>query len=278
MNILIIDWDETSAATLKSHIETLDHDVVHHTIKKKALDQLSAERFDMVFVDPHPDTDARQLILDIKRAMMGLPYIVLMESTDGEEGASAKNFLEQGANAFFEKQADKDKLEQILESGEYLIDTIQNLGDDSIDFPNAGGVIAKSAFNQLFLTSIERADRYGEFTYVLMIKVSNYADILEKDGPYYAELTMAKLSQHIVNIRRQSDIIGQIGKNEYALLLLRPRSEKESVGAAKRLAKELAQMPSPRQSVESDPEITLHLIKLPMAEKIVDHHCVLAAA
>lgn len=38
------------------------------------------------------------------------------------------------------------------------------------------------------------------------------------------------------------------------------------------------QMPSPRQSVESDPEITLHLIKLPMAEKIADHHCVLVAA
>ena len=278
MNILIIDWDETSAADLKSKIETFGHDVVHHTIKKKALELLSQERFDMVFVDPHPDTDARQLILDIKRAMMGLPYIVLMKGPEGNEDISAETFLEQGANAYLEKPAEQDKLEQILESGECLIDTIANLGDDSIDFPNAGGVIAKSAFNQLFLTSIERADRYGEFTYVLMIKVSNYADILEKDGPYYAELTMAKLSQHIVNIRRQSDIIGQIGKNEYALLLLRPRSEKESVNAAKRLAKELAQMPSPRQSVESDPEITLHLIKLPMAEKIADHHCVLVAA
>jgi len=279
MKILIIDWDDASTASLKLKLEALGHEVIHEAVKGNALDQITHQSFDVVFLDPRPDKDARSLILNIKRILMNLPYVVLMSSdtsnTEEDEETKLHNFLSQGANAFLQKPISPDDLEDIINNAQCLIDTVQNLGDESIDFPNAGGVIAKSAFNQLFLTSIDRADRYEEYTYLLHIKISNYFDMLEQDGPYYADLAVAKISSHISNIRRQSDIIGQIGQNEYALLLLRPRSEEETIEAAKRFATEIANLQSPRQSIESNPEVMVNLIKLPMAQSIADHHFVL---
>jgi GGDEF domain-containing protein len=168
-------------------------------------------------------------------------------------------------------------IETILGSAARIINVIRNLGDDSLDFPSAGGVIAKSAFNQLFLSAIDRADRYGENSYAVFIDVANYLDMMEKDGPYYADFAVAKMSQLLSQIRRQSDIIGQTGKNEYALLLQRPQYESEPVDAANRFAEELSKLKSIRESVESDPMINVRLLQLPTGTKVVDHHITLRA-
>ena len=74
------------------------------------------------------------------------------------------------------------------------------------------------------------------------------------DGPYAAEYVSAKLSQYLVRLRRQSDIIGQTGINEYTLLLMRTQHPNEAKDAAARFAQNLEELtdlaPSPTVKVK----------------------------
>ncbi|MCB9963536.1 MAG: response regulator [Rhodospirillales bacterium] len=272
MKILIIDRDELNSQMLSSKIEALGHQVKIESVKNNALSHISRESADLVFLDPSPLTDPRPQILSIRRALGNYVYIALIDS-EHEESLKRPG----GANVRITKPYDPEKVKQILTNAARINSFIRTLGDDSIDFPSAGGIIAKSAFNQLFLSAIDRADRYGEHNYAVFIDVSNYADMLEKDGPYYADYAVAKMSSLLSTIRRQSDIIGQTAKHEYALLLQRPQYETEPVDAANRFAEELSKLKTVRETVESDPQISVKLIELPSGNKIMSHQITLHA-
>ncbi len=272
MKVLIIDRDELNSQLLATKIKGLGHRVQIETIKNNAIDHLSRENFDVVFVDPNPLTNARPLILNIRRALGAYAYIVLVKDIDVDV-----DFANSGANFIIDKPYDAEIVANTLAGAGRITTYLSKLGDDSIDFPSAGGVIAKSAFNQLFLSAIDRADRHNESSYAVFIDISNYLDMSENDGQYYADFAVAKMSQHLSHIRRQSDIIGQTAKNEYALLLQRPQYETEPVDAANRFAEELSKLKSIKESVESDPQIKVKLIELPSGKKVVDHHIILKA-
>jgi len=136
-----------------------------------------------------------------------------------------------------------------------------------MDFPSAGGVIAKSAFNQLFLTALERGDRYGELTYLLRVYISNIQDIHDMDGPYASGYAAAELSRQLVLMRRQSDIIGQTDKGEYCLMLLHPQSEQEPKEAAKRFADTLDRAHLDNVPGAVQPKLSVELVSLPLGRQ-----------
>jgi diguanylate cyclase (GGDEF)-like protein len=169
------------------------------------------------------------------------------------------------------KPLDPMVLEEKIGNADRLLTLVKRIGDDSEDFPSAGGVIAKSAFNQLFLSAMDRADRYGERTFILFISLSNYKDIKDHDGPKAADYAVAKLSQYLVLLRRQSDIIGQTAKYEYALLLQRPVYETEPVEAANRFAESLASFKEIASTGATNVEITVTLLSIPTGGKMIEH-------
>ena len=227
MKILIVDREGITAQLMKARLEPLGHQIKEETSKNNAVELLANERFDMIFVDPMPLTSARPVILNIRRASSNYPYVLHM-ATEGTQIEA----IQSGANDFIAKPIDPESLDKKVESAKRLTALIKRIGDDKEDFPSAGGIIAKSAFNQLFLSAIDRADRYGERTYIVFIRLSNYQDIAEREGPYAADYAVAKLSQYLVRLRRQSDIIAQTERFEYALLLQRPLYETEPEGNA----------------------------------------------
>ena len=187
------------------------------------------------------------------------------------ESLSQAEAVKAGANDLLAKPIDPEALSQKLENAQRLITLVRHINDDSEDFPSAGGVIAKSAFNQLFLSAMDRADRYGERTFILQISLSNYKDILDMDGGYAAEFAVAKLCQYLVLLRRQSDIIGQTGKNEYSLLLQRPIYETEPVEAANRFAEQLSGFEDITSSGQALVQVTVSLVDVPAGAKIIEH-------
>lgn len=266
MKILIIDNEDTPAQLIRSKLEALGHQISIETNKDKGFDLAASDQFDIVFFDPSPLNDARPGVLNLRRNTNSNLYIILLSSNFESDGA-----LKAGANAMLAKPVDSDALEQSIENAAYLLNTAKRISDDSKDFPSAGGVIAKSAFNQLFLSTLERADRYGEQTYILFIALSNYQEILELDGAYAADFAVAKLSQHLVRIRRQSDIIGQTAKYEYALLLQRPIYETEPVEATNRFAEELGKCDDIVSGGAIEVEITVSLVDIPAGLKKMEH-------
>ncbi len=266
MKILVVDRDELVGNKIKSKLTPLGHEVIVEAVKNNAVERISAERFDVLFFDPNPLTSARTIILNIRRIAKHYPYIILTS-----ESATRADAIKAGCNDVLAKPMDIEALEQKVQNAAHMHSLVRRISDDSEDFPSAGGVIAKSAFNQLFLSAIDRADRYGERTYLLFISMQNYQNVRDMDGPYAADYAVAKLSQYLVRLRRQSDIIGQTAKYEYALLLQWANYDSEPVEAANRFAEALNGFKDIVSSGAMEVEIAVTLVDLPVGSKLVEH-------
>lgn len=266
MKILVVDRDTLATQLIRSRLEVKGHTIVEEPVKNNAIALLEKDAYQVVFIDPAPLNNARPVVLGIRRAMRSYPYIILMSQEIPREDA-----LRAGANEVMVKPIDHTGLEKVMENAERLTSLIKRIGDESEDFPSAGGVIAKSAFNQLFLSGIDRADRYGERSFLVFIGIKNYQDIVAMDGTYAAEYATAKLSQYLVRLRRQSDIIAQTGKNEYCLMLQRPMYETEPMEAANRFADALRRFDDICASENVKVEVAVTLVDLPVGNKIIEH-------
>lgn len=272
MHVLIIDRDENAANLIRSRLEPVGHRVEIHTNKgSEHLEHLSKEKWDVVFLDPSPMTNAKPLVQTLRRQMVMSPYMILTSETMNIHDA-----MTSGMNDFCAKPLDPTCLDQKLENAARLTAIRKHMGDESEDFRSAGGIIAKSAFNQLFLACIERADRYGESSFLMYFTLTNYNDIVNKEGEVEANIAAAKMAKHLVRLRRQSDIIGQTRNNEYVLLMQRPAYESEPIDAANRFAEALSKCPdiaggNPLMRVE----LAVTLVDLPVANKVVEHNLLL---
>lgn len=266
MKILVIDRDSLSTQLIRSKLEAMGHSVAEENVKNNALERLESEQFDAVFFDPSPLNNARPIVLSIRRSVKNYPYIILM-SQDLEREEAIKS----GANEIMEKPLDASRLEGIMDNARRLTSLINRIGDESEDFPSAGGVISKSAFNQLFLSAVDRADRYGERAFLLFIGVDNFSELQALDGNYAVEYVSAKLSQYLVRLRRQSDIIAQTGKAEYCLMLQRPMYESEPMEAANRFAESINKLEDIVPSEGSHVDVRVQLLDLPVCNSLFKH-------
>lgn len=266
MKILVIDRDTLSTQLIKSKLEGMGHDVIDEPVKNNALEKLEREKFDTIFFDPSPLNNARPIVLGIRRAVKNYPYIVLM-SQDMDQGEAMRS----GANENMSKPLDASRLDTIMKNADRITKLITRMGDESEDFPSAGGVIAKSAFNQLFLSAVDRADRYGERSFLVFIGIKNYQELLDLDGPHAAAYSAAKLSQYLVRLRRQSDIIAQTGKSEYCLMLQRPQYDTEPLEAANRFAEALSQLNDITTAERVTVDIHVTLLEIPVGTRHVEH-------
>ncbi len=266
MKILVIDREEITSQLMNTRLSPLGHKITHEPVKNNAVDLLAAENYDIIFLDPAPLTSARPLILNLRRANGYYSYIVQMGSEISQIEA-----IQSGANSAISKPIGHDNLDKTIENAQNLTSLIKRIGDNKEDFPSAGGIIAKSAFNQLFLSAIDRADRYGERTFIVFISITNYQEIYEREGPYAADYTVAKLSQYLVQLRRQSDIIAQTAKNEYALLLQRPIYETEPNEAANRFAESINNFDDLFKTDGIKPRAKVRLVDLPVGSCIIEH-------
>jgi GGDEF domain-containing protein len=176
-----------------------------------------------------------------------------------------------GAKDVLTTPLDAAVLEATMANADRLTALMKRMGDESEDFPSAGGVIAKSAFNQLFLSCIDRADRYAERSFLVFIGIRNYKKVVEQSGAYAAEYATAKLSQYLVRLRRQSDIIAQTGRSEYCLMLQRPQYDSEPIEAANRFAAALEKLEDICANDGDNIEVAVSLISIPVGQLHVEH-------
>lgn len=257
MKILIIDRDEMFSSLMASKMKAAGHDVVTTTIKNDGIEQIGTTRLDAVYFDPAPMTDPKPILLQIRRMVHTYPYLVMVSEGGRDAGILA------GCNDGLAKPLDPVALSASLENAARMGDLIGRIGNESYDFPSAGGVISKSAFNQLFRSAIDRVSRYSETAHALFISIRNYDDIKIDDGKYAADYAVSKLAQNLVRLRRQSDILAQTGENEFALLLQRPLTETESADAAKRFASALDDQADITSTGVTDLFIDVSLVHLP---------------
>ncbi len=265
MKILIIDSDVAASNLLKSRLLPLGHNV-EIIEKNDDMDRVISDGWDIIMFDPSPLTTLRPTVSGMRRANRRSAYMIMLSRSLGFQDA-----LTAGFNDFLAKPLDMNLMLDKIDHAATLMSIQRHLNDDKVDFPSAGGVIAKSAFNQLFLACLDRADRYGEMAHIIFITIDNYSEIAAEAGAYDANLVSAKLANHLVRLRRQSDIISQTKENEYALLLLRPMTESEPLEAAHRFAESLSKCTDIPYDQRMPVNVKVFLMRLPTGETGVEH-------
>jgi len=268
MKILVIDRDELVAQMMTTRLEEDGHEVVVETSKSEALELVANQAFDVIFADPSPMKDVRAMALNIRRSSKVRPYIIFMTS---DEEITLSDSIQMGCNSLIYKPLDPEHIKTKINNAERLKDFFDNLADTSKDFPSAGGVIAKSAYNQLCLSAMDRGGRYNELTYILSIAVENYDEIKRLDGDYNASYSVSKMAYHMVRLRRLSDVVGQTRENEYSILLQRTEDEKEALDAASRFVATFDEIDDFLPSDGNPITIRLSLIRLPTGACPFDH-------
>jgi len=270
MKILIIDRDPMFSSLLASKMKHAGHEVIETAVKHDGIEAIGETHVDAVYFDPSPMTDAKSILLQIRRMVHTYPYLVMMGHDLDRKGG-----IKAGCNEGISKPLDPAALTASLENGTRMCELIKRLGDTSYDFPSAGGVISKSAFNQLFISAMDRVSRYDETSRALFIAISNYNDIKAEEGKFAADFAVSKLAHNLTRLRRQSDILGQTNTNEYALLLQRPQSGTEAIDAAKRFAVTIEGLREITENTGSDVKIELNLIDLPSGQLEFHRACVI---
>jgi DNA-binding response OmpR family regulator len=258
MKIIVIDRDPMLSNLLSGKIRAAGHEVIESTLRQEGVEQLGEPYIDAVYFDPSPLNDSKTLLLQIRRMIRNYTYLVLMGADMTRMGA-----IKSGCNDGLAKPLDPAAMSESLQNAERMCALIRRLGDASYDFPSAGGVIAKSAFNQLFLSAMDRVSRYEETSRALFIAMTNYDDLKLDEGKFAADLAISKMAHNLSRLRRQSDILAQTHTHEYALLLQRPQSANEALDAAKRFAVAAEQFIDLGEGMSSDLLLDLSLVDLP---------------
>lgn len=258
MNILVIDREQLTNQLIASKLEAKGHHVTTEPNKNIAFEKMQDGAFDCIMVDPLPLSEARPVVMALwKHLTVPRPYLILLSKTATEEEA-----ITAGTNDIFLKPLNSQDLETKMANAARFLAISNHLARiDNVH--STGGLVGKAAFNQLFLSALDRSFRYGERSLIVFVTMTNYADIIALDGEENTNITIQRLTEKMTYMRRQSDVIGRLGAHEFAILLQRPQYESEPLDALGRFSEDLEKFYHSFENRALAPKISLSLVELP---------------
>ncbi len=260
MHILVIDRESLTNQLIAAKLQSLGHTVVVEPSKNDAFDKIKAGNFDCIMFDPAPLSDARPVMLGIWKSTPKngpKPYLLFLSKT-----ATAEEAIMSGTNDVLVKPFSSTDIETKIGNAERLLDIMAHLAHED-NVHSTGGMIGKAAFNQLFLSAIDRSFRYGERSLVVFISMANYDEVVAASGAEAAEASLAKLTEKVTFMRRQSDVIGRLSTQDFAILLQRPQYETEPLDAFTRFCEILEKFRDGYENKAAAPTLEVSLVSLP---------------
>lgn len=263
MKILIIDRDRTNVEAIEKALEGLDNiELDIEPSKTNIIDRVKNNHYDCIFIDPAPqNNELRAIIIQIKRHVQIFTPIILM---------SRQEIKKSGAIDYLPKPFDPAALIEKIKNVRHFSAFNMRLNDESDDYRSAGGVISKSAFNQIFLSALDRHDRYDEKTFLMFARIDNIDEIINNHGHDVANALCDQLKHYTMKTRRLSDIAARTAKNEICLMLIRPQSDDEPSMAINRLAESIEGCYNLIVENNVQPHISVSMMAVPSGEIL--HH------
>jgi PleD family two-component response regulator len=263
MEVLVIDRESLTNQLITTRLGAKGHHVVAEPNKNLAFDMIKGGTFDCVMIDPAPLAEARPVVIGVWKNIRTAvkPYLILLSKTGTTEEA-----ILAGCNDVLNKPLSSQDVEVKIANAERLMYICRMLATTD-NVHSSGGMIGKAAFNQLFLSAIDRAFRYGERSLIVFIEVTNHDDLVKAIGMEAYESTIRALTDKMTFMRRQSDVIGRLGKEVFAILLQRPQYETEPVDAINRFSEVLDKFYQTFDDKGGAPRLHLRLIELPQGSQ-----------
>lgn len=259
MEIMVIDRDALTSQLISSKLAALGHVVVSEPNKNIAFDQIRDGKFDCIIVDPAPLAEPRPVVIGIWKNIRTAvkPYIMLLSKT-----ATTEEAILAGTNDVLNKPFGSVDIETKMQNAQRLMDISRHLAHED-NVHSSGGMVGKAAFNQLYLSAIDRAFRYGERCLIVFAEMTNYDEMLKTLGQEAVDATLAKLTDKMTFMRRQSDVIGRLSVRDFAIILQRPQYETEPMDAINRFSEVLDKFHQGFENKAAAPTIHLVLVELP---------------
>lgn len=259
MDILVIDREPLTNQLLSSKLLAKGHTVVIEPNKNEAFEKIKAGTVNCILLDPTPLSDARPVVVGIWKNIRSAvkPYIILLSKAATQEEA-----VRAGANDVLIKPFSTLDIDTKIGNAERLMEICEHLVKED-DWHSSGGLIGKEAFNQLFLSAMDRSFRYAERSLIVFLSMINYDEILSACGEEGVNETIRQLTEKMTFMRRQSDVIGRLGSHDFGILLQRPQYETEPMDAINRFSEILDKFYHGFEDRARAPKVELHLVELP---------------
>lgn len=259
MEILVIDRESLTNQLISSKLTAKGHSVVVEPNKNEALEKIKNGKFDCIMLDPAPLSEARPIVIGIWKNIRTpvKPYLILLSKTATQEEA-----VMAGTNDVLLKPFSPQDIDIKAGNAARLIEICHHLLQED-NTRSSGGMIGKAAFNQLFLSALDRSFRYGERSLIVFLHMTNYDEIKAATGEQVVEDTVTKLTEKMTFMRRQSDVIGRLGQRDFGILLQRPHYESEPIDAINRFSEILDKFYGSFENKAAAPKIELSLVELP---------------
>jgi response regulator RpfG family c-di-GMP phosphodiesterase len=263
MKLMVIDRDRDSVEQIeKICAEIGGIDLTVEPIKNNAVELLRADKFDGVLFDPAPqNNELRAFMIGVRRGNPHYTPLTVMSHLMSHEDVTGM-----GANDFLAKPLNSDALKVKIENLKRLSDLSSRLSDEQEDFPSRDGIISKSAFNQIFISSLDRADRYGEETYLTFASIANIDEIRATRSDEAALEICDNLKKYTMRIRRLSDIAGRTAPHEICLMLMRPANAEEPKMAIKRFSDSMSEYAELISSSDTKAVVRVEMVAIPSGE------------
>lgn len=253
MDILMIDRDSLTAQLLQNRLENDGHSVTVEPARKTALDMLASRSFDVIIIDPAPLPSARQIALPLRwEQREGYFYLIQL----GHE-PDAQEVIRCGLNDAIAKPFDWTDIAVKMQNAQRLTGFMRHLRETS-DIATEGMTFSKRAFYKLVLSALDRAYRYGEQAFLLMIRIDNLDDMTDAAAQEVVQAT----DRYLTKLHRMSDFLGRTDPADYSLLLLRPAVDTEPQDAAERFSIAMREFQAQWTGPER-PNYTIELWALP---------------
>ena len=268
--VMVVDRDRDTIDLIETITDSIGlTQIIFEPVKNRAIEQIREESFSAVFFDPAPNTEElRAFVIGVRRENKKYVPITIMSRQVSEDEAKAC-----GANEYLPKPIDLEDFKNKIKNMKNLTDLIGRLQDEQGDFVSRDGVISKTAFYQIFISCLDRADRYGEETFLIFVRIDNIHDIESLYGEESAEIISDKLKKYTVKIRRLSDIVGRTAVNELCLMIVRPMNKSEPIMAVNRFADSMMEYADLISAGNAKAQISVHMMAIPSGKILFSKEC-----
>jgi PleD family two-component response regulator len=229
MRILIVDRDLAAAEALQNHLQSRGHEVVHETVRRGAQERLASEKFEIIFIDPAPLPTVREFTLPLRWNQHDEYFYLILTGHEVNDDT----VLRSGMNAKLAKPYNPAEIDRVMLDATRLIEFMALLRTGQAIQAN-DRIFGQRAFHQLILSALDRTYRYHEQAFLLVIRLTNFEDIIQRCGEALAGQVLQELGNFLSKLHRLSDFLGHSGYDEYMLLILRPGADSEPQDAVDR--------------------------------------------
>lgn len=244
ISILLVESNPSDERSIRSLlVSTKDVTVRFQTVGRldEGLERLSSDGFDVVLLDTElPDSSGVKTVAKAHAHVPSVPIVALTDRDDEAAGASA---VWAGAQDYLVKgQVDAALL---LRAIRYAISTQgarDTLRQQSL-LDGATGLYNREAFLSVAQRDLKLARRREERVVLLLVHAAGLARLAATLGADHEQRAYAELAQVLKGTFRETDLLGRVSPDEFAVLALDVAPGASEVLAA-RVRKRLLMLPS----------------------------------